>query len=108
MLPREAGRSVLKNLVELFSMVLGIGERTQGGEREEDGYSNRTNWQLLGKSLELLIHAKGTIMQTDTHIELADQQSAIAAHPAPPCVNAPVGPQGGATSQNVIDRFETR
>jgi hypothetical protein len=39
--------------------------------------------------------------QTYTDIELADQQAAIAALPAPPRVNAPVVTQGGTVSQNV-------
>ena len=38
-------------------------------------------------------------MQTYTHIELADQQAAIASLPAPPRAPAPVGPSGVASPQ---------
>ena len=38
-------------------------------------------------------------MQTYTHIELADQQAAIASLPAPPRANAPLGPSGVAALQ---------
>ena len=66
---KDRGAGHVENLVALFTTVLEISERNQGGGggREEEGYWKRTNRQLLRNLLELLVQARGKVKVWDLY-----------------------------------------